>query len=39
MATFEEASLEYHKAKSKFDTNGKIGTLITKPCDTVAELA
>jgi malate dehydrogenase (oxaloacetate-decarboxylating)(NADP+) len=39
MATFEEASLEYHKANSKFDTNGKIGTLITKPCDTVAELA
>ncbi|MFZ2889028.1 malic enzyme-like NAD(P)-binding protein [Sulfuricurvum sp.] len=39
MATFEEASLEYHKARNKFDTNGKIGTLITKPCDTVAELA
>lgn len=39
MATFEEASLEYHKANSKFDTSGKIGTLITKPCDTVAELA
>jgi len=39
MATFEEASLDYHKARDKFDTNGKIGTLITKPCDTVAELA
>ncbi|MDD5211576.1 MAG: malate dehydrogenase [Sulfuricurvum sp.] len=39
MATFEEASLEYHKASSKFDTSGKIGTLITKPCDTIAELA
>lgn len=39
MATFEQESLDYHKAKNKFDTNGKIGTLITKPCDTIAELA
>ncbi|MFA6137544.1 MAG: malic enzyme-like NAD(P)-binding protein [Sulfurimonas sp.] len=39
MATFEQESLDYHKARDKFDTNGKIGTLITKPCDTIAELA
>jgi len=37
--TFEEESLDYHKAQSEFDTNGKIGTLITKPCDTEKELA
>lgn len=39
MSTFEEESLKYHSAKSEFDTNGKTGTLITKPCDTVKELA
>lgn len=39
MSTFEQESLEYHIAKSEFDTNGKTGTLITKPCDTVKELA
>ena len=39
MANFEEASIEYHKAQSKFDTNGKIGTLITKPCDTAVQLS
>ncbi len=36
---FEKDSLNYHKARSEFDTNGKIGTLITKPCDTERELA
>ncbi len=39
MSTFEQESLEYHKARSEFDTNGKIGTLLTKPCDTEKELA
>ncbi len=39
MATFEQNSLDYHKARNEFDTNGKTGTLITKPCDTIAELA
>ncbi len=37
--TFEQDSLNYHKAQNEFDTNGKIGTLITKPCDTEKELA
>jgi malate dehydrogenase (oxaloacetate-decarboxylating)(NADP+) len=37
--TFEQESLQYHKANSEFDTNGKIGTLLTKPCDTQQELA
>ncbi|WP_456485654.1 malic enzyme-like NAD(P)-binding protein [Hydrogenimonas sp.] len=37
--TFKEESLQYHKARNEFDTNGKIGTLITKPCDTEKELA
>jgi malate dehydrogenase (oxaloacetate-decarboxylating)(NADP+) len=36
---FKKDSLDYHKAKGEFDTNGKIGTLITKPCDTEKELA
>ncbi len=36
---FKEESLAYHKARNEFDTNGKIGTLITKPCDTEKELA
>jgi len=39
MSTFEQKSLKYHEAKNEFDTNGKIGTLITKPCDTVEELS
>ena len=37
--SFEEASLEYHKAQSEFDTNGKTGTLVTKSCSTQEELA
>jgi len=37
--TFKEESLQYHRARNEFDTNGKIGTLITKPCDTEKELA
>ncbi|WP_292658393.1 malic enzyme-like NAD(P)-binding protein [Nitratifractor sp.] len=36
---FREESLQYHRARNEFDTNGKIGTLITKPCDTEKELA
>jgi len=36
---FEIDSLNYHKAQNEFDTNGKTGTLITKPCDTEKELA
>ena len=36
---FRTDSLDYHKARNEFDTNGKIGTLITKPCDTEKELA
>ena len=37
--TFEEQSLEYHRAQNKFDTNGKTGTLLTKACDTKEELS
>jgi len=37
--SFEEESLEYHIAQSEFDTNGKTGTLLTKPCNTEKELA
>jgi len=37
--SFEEASLEYHRAKGEFDTAGKTGTLLTKPCDTQKELS
>jgi len=36
---FEIDSLNYHKAQNEFDTNGKTGTLITKPCDTEKELS
>jgi len=36
---FKEESLEYHRAKSPFDTNGKTGTLITKDCNTAYELS
>jgi len=39
MSNFEQDSLSYHKAKDKFDTNGKIGTLITKSCNTEDDLA
>jgi len=37
--TFQEASLEYHRAQSEFDTSGKTGTLLTKPCNTKEELS
>ena len=37
--SFEEESLKYHRALSEFDTNGKTGTLLTKPCDTEKELS
>ena len=37
--TFKKESLEYHRAQNEFDTNGKIGTLITKPCDTEKDLS
>lgn len=36
---FEKDSLEYHRAQNEFDTNGKTGTLLTKPCNTEKELA
>jgi len=39
MSNFEQESLDYHKAKNEFDTNGKTGTLITKPCSTEQDLA
>jgi malate dehydrogenase (oxaloacetate-decarboxylating)(NADP+) len=38
-STFKQESLIYHKAVNAFDTNGKIGTLITKECNTVTELS
>ncbi len=37
--SFEEESLQYHEATGEFDTNGKTGTLLTKPCNTDKELA
>ncbi|WP_457743668.1 malic enzyme-like NAD(P)-binding protein [Sulfurimonas sp.] len=37
--SFEEQSLRYHKALNEYDTNGKTGTLLTKPCSTQEELA
>lgn len=37
--SFQKASLKYHRARSEFDTNGKIGTLLTKPCSTSKELS
>ena len=37
--SFEETSLNYHRAKSEFDTNGKTATLLTKPCSTQEELS
>jgi len=36
---FEQESLQYHKATSAFDTNGKTGTLVTKQCNTTKELS
>ncbi|HHH20474.1 MAG TPA: malate dehydrogenase, partial [Nitratifractor sp.] len=37
--TFAKESLEYHTAKDILDSNGKTGTLITKPCNTAHELS
>ena len=37
--SFEEESLNYHRAKGEFDTNGKTATLLTKPCSTQEELS
>jgi len=37
--SFEQESLDYHIAKSEFDTNGKTGTLLTKSCGTAKELS
>ncbi len=37
--TFADECLEYHKAQSEFDTNGKIGTKVTKSCSTQDELS
>ncbi len=39
MSNFEQDSLNYHKAKNEFDTNGKTGTLLTKPCNTEDDLS
>jgi malate dehydrogenase (oxaloacetate-decarboxylating)(NADP+) len=36
---FQKKSLQYHKATSEFDTNGKTATLLTKPCTTEEELS
>jgi len=36
---FEQDSLQYHRAQNEFDTNGKTGTLLTKPCDTEEQLS
>ena len=36
---FELDSLDYHRAKGEFDTNGKTGTLLTKACNTEKELS
>ncbi|WP_297443312.1 malic enzyme-like NAD(P)-binding protein [Sulfurimonas sp.] len=38
-SSFKNESLEYHRAKNEFDTNGKTGTLLTKPCKTATELS
>ncbi len=37
--TFAKESLEYHQAQNDYDTNGKIGTKITKSCETSQELS
>ncbi len=34
-----EEALAYHVSKGEFDTNGKTGTLLTKPCSTQKELS
>ena len=39
MDNFKEESLAYHKARDEYDTNGKTGTLLTKPCETDKELS
>jgi malate dehydrogenase (oxaloacetate-decarboxylating)(NADP+) len=39
MQAFEKESLNYHRANGEFDTNGKTGTLLTKPCSTEKELS
>ena len=35
----KQEALDYHIAQSEFDTNGKTGTLLTKPCSTSEELS
>ncbi len=35
----KQEALDYHIAQSEFDTNGKTGTLLTKPCTTSEELS
>ena len=37
--TFAKECLDYHTAKDELDSNGKIGTLITKSCNTAHELS
>ena len=39
MSEFKDDSLAYHRARDEFDTNGKIGTKLTKPCSTQKELS
>jgi len=39
MSNFKQESLDYHRAQSEFDTNGKTGTLLTKSCNTEKELS
>lgn len=36
---FKEECLNYHRARNAFDTNGKIGTALTKECNTTKELS
>ena len=35
----KEECLKYHMARDEIDTNGKTGTLVTKPCNTDKELS
>lgn len=35
----KQKALIYHRARNAYDTNGKIGTLITKECNTSEELS
>ena len=37
--SFKESSLNYHRARDNFDTNGKTATFLTKPCNTQEELS